>query len=82
MTGSGRVSVRPPLPRMAAAAAGGGGRKLRPWLVAQVESGRFAGLVWDDAGRSALRIPWQHAGKGGAKGGAGTALCQVMTTSG
>lgn len=67
---------------MAAAAAGGGGRKLRPWLVAQVESGRFAGLVWDDAGRSALRIPWQHAGKGGAKGGAGTALCQVMTTSG
>ncbi|XP_074874534.1 interferon regulatory factor 9 [Buteo buteo] len=59
------------------AAAGGGGRKLRPWLVAQVESGRFAGLVWDDAGRSALRIPWQHAGKGGAKGGAGTALCQA-----
>ncbi|XP_072705359.1 interferon regulatory factor 9 [Ciconia boyciana] len=57
--------------------AGGGGRRLRPWLVAQVESGRFAGLVWDDAGRSALRIPWQHAGKGGARGGAGTALCQA-----
>ncbi|KAM9251715.1 interferon regulatory factor 9 [Cariama cristata] len=57
--------------------AGGGARKLRPWLVAQVESGRFAGLVWDDPGRSALRIPWQHAGKGGAKGGAGTALCQA-----
>ncbi|KAM6106951.1 interferon regulatory factor 9-like [Phoenicopterus ruber ruber] len=57
--------------------AGGGGRKLRPWLVAQVESGRFPGLVWDDAGRSALRIPWQHAGKGGARGGAGTALCQA-----
>ncbi|KAM6421641.1 interferon regulatory factor 9 [Rhynochetos jubatus] len=57
--------------------AGGGGRKLRPWLVAQTESGRFPGLVWDDAARSALRIPWQHAGKGGARGGAGTALCQA-----
>ncbi|GAB0202258.1 interferon regulatory factor 9-like [Grus japonensis] len=54
-----------------------GGRKLRPWLVAQVESGRFPGLVWDDPGRTALRIPWQHAGKGGARGGAGTALCQA-----
>uniref|UniRef100_A0A8B9NCQ5 IRF tryptophan pentad repeat domain-containing protein n=1 Tax=Accipiter nisus TaxID=211598 RepID=A0A8B9NCQ5_9AVES len=43
-------------------------RPLRPWLVAQVESGRFAGLVWDDAGRSALRIPWQHAGKAGVGG--------------
>ncbi|XP_030307083.1 interferon regulatory factor 9-like [Calypte anna] len=55
----------------------GGGRKLRPWLVEQVESGRFPGLVWDDPQRSALRIPWQHAGKGGARGGAGTALCQA-----
>ncbi|XP_061865263.1 interferon regulatory factor 9-like isoform X1 [Colius striatus] len=52
-------------------------RRLRPWLVAQVESGQFAGLAWDDAGRTAIRIPWQHGGKGGARGGAGAALCQA-----
>ncbi|XP_064359414.1 interferon regulatory factor 9-like isoform X2 [Dromaius novaehollandiae] len=40
-----------------------GRRRLRPWLVAQVESGRFAGLEWDDGTRSAVRIPWKHAGK-------------------
>ncbi|XP_067171057.1 interferon regulatory factor 9 [Apteryx mantelli] len=40
-----------------------GRRRLRPWLVAQVESGRFAGLEWDDGARSAVRIPWKHAGK-------------------
>ncbi|KAM8810947.1 interferon regulatory factor 9-like [Eudromia elegans] len=40
-----------------------GRRRLRPWLVAQVESGRFAGLEWDDVARGAVRIPWKHAGK-------------------
>ncbi|KAM6394471.1 LOW QUALITY PROTEIN: interferon regulatory factor 9-like [Pluvialis apricaria] len=55
----------------------GSGRKLRPWLVAQVDSGHFPGLVWDDAEHTAIRIPWQHAGKGGARGGACTALCQA-----
>ncbi|XP_069735178.1 interferon regulatory factor 9 isoform X2 [Phaenicophaeus curvirostris] len=54
-----------------------GGRRLRAWLVAQLESGRFPGLEWDDAGRTALRIPWQHGGKGGARGGAGAALCRA-----
>ncbi|XP_068280990.1 interferon regulatory factor 9-like [Nyctibius grandis] len=59
------------------AAGPGGGRRLRAWLVAQAESGRFPGLEWDDAARSALRIPWQHAGRGGARGGAGAALCKA-----
>ncbi|KAM6360430.1 interferon regulatory factor 9-like isoform 1-T1 [Alca torda] len=60
-------------PRMA----GHSGRRLRPWLVAQVQSGHFPGLVWDDDNHTAIRIPWQHAGKGGARGGACIALCQA-----
>ncbi|KAM8985902.1 interferon regulatory factor 9 [Ara ararauna] len=48
-------------------------RRLRAWLLEQVESGRYAGLVWDDPERTALRIPWQRGGKGGA----GSALCKA-----
>uniref|UniRef100_A0A8B9FTK3 IRF tryptophan pentad repeat domain-containing protein n=1 Tax=Amazona collaria TaxID=241587 RepID=A0A8B9FTK3_9PSIT len=50
-------------------------RRLRAWLLEQVESGRYAGLVWDDPERTALRIPWQRGGKGGA----GSALCKVTS---
>ncbi|XP_065715642.2 uncharacterized protein, partial [Patagioenas fasciata] len=52
-------------------------RRLRPWLLAQVSSGRFPGLQWDDPERRALRIPWNRAGKGGAGGGAAEALCRA-----
>ncbi|XP_063310988.1 interferon regulatory factor 9 isoform X1 [Pelobates fuscus] len=38
-------------------------RKLKPWLVEQVESGKFHGLVWDDDKKTCFRIPWKHAGK-------------------
>ncbi|KAM9786111.1 interferon regulatory factor 10 [Neosynchiropus ocellatus] len=36
---------------------------LRDWLVAQVDSGRFEGLCWDDEGKTLFRIPWKHAAK-------------------
>ncbi|XP_015272187.1 PREDICTED: interferon regulatory factor 9 [Gekko japonicus] len=38
-------------------------RKLRQWIVEQVESGKFSGLVWDDPAKTRFRIPWKHAGK-------------------
>ncbi|CAL9697593.1 unnamed protein product [Knipowitschia caucasica] len=38
-------------------------RKLRDWMVTQVNSGRYPGVVWDDENRTRFRIPWKHAGK-------------------
>ncbi|XP_008267642.1 interferon regulatory factor 9 isoform X1 [Oryctolagus cuniculus] len=38
-------------------------RKLRNWVVEQVESGKFPGVCWDDAAKTMFRIPWKHAGK-------------------
>ncbi|KAJ8276887.1 hypothetical protein GJAV_G00069010 [Gymnothorax javanicus] len=38
-------------------------RRLRSWMVDQVNSGRYPGLVWDDAAKTMFRIPWKHAGK-------------------
>lgn len=38
-------------------------RKLRNWIVEQVESGQFPGVCWDDAAKTMFRIPWKHAGK-------------------
>ncbi|XP_016056046.1 PREDICTED: interferon regulatory factor 4-like [Miniopterus natalensis] len=39
--------------------------RLRDWLVAQIESGRYAGLRWEDRGKTLFRIPWKHAAKQG-----------------
>ncbi|XP_046536067.1 interferon regulatory factor 4-like [Equus quagga] len=39
--------------------------RLRDWLVAQIESGRYAGLRWEDEGKTLFRIPWKHAAKQG-----------------
>ncbi|KAG3260972.1 interferon regulatory factor 9, transcript variant X6 [Ictidomys tridecemlineatus] len=38
-------------------------RKLRNWVVEQVESGNFPGVCWDDTNKTMFRIPWKHAGK-------------------
>ncbi|XP_023581168.1 interferon regulatory factor 9 [Trichechus manatus latirostris] len=38
-------------------------RKLRNWVVEQVESGKFPGVCWDDKAKTMFRIPWKHAGK-------------------
>ncbi|XP_062945891.1 interferon regulatory factor 4-like [Cynocephalus volans] len=46
-------------------AGAGGPLRLRDWLVAQIESGRYAGLRWEDAGKTLFRIPWKHVAKQG-----------------
>ncbi|XP_053714731.1 interferon regulatory factor 9 isoform X1 [Synchiropus splendidus] len=38
-------------------------RRLRSWMVEQVNSGRFLGVMWDDEDKTMFRIPWKHAGK-------------------
>ncbi|XP_058034235.1 interferon regulatory factor 4-like isoform X2 [Ahaetulla prasina] len=37
--------------------------RLKEWLLAQVESGRYPGLRWVDGRKTLFRIPWKHAAK-------------------
>lgn len=40
-----------------------GGRRLKQWLMEQIQSAQYAGLQWEDESRTLFRIPWKHAGK-------------------
>lgn len=40
-----------------------GNGKLRQWLIEQIDSGEYPGLVWENEEKSIFRIPWKHAGK-------------------
>ncbi|KAB1260722.1 Interferon regulatory factor 8 [Camelus dromedarius] len=40
-----------------------GGRRLRQWLIEQIDSAMYPGLIWENEEKSMFRIPWKHAGK-------------------
>lgn len=40
-----------------------GNGKLRQWLIDQIDSGEYQGLVWENDEKTIFRIPWKHAGK-------------------
>ncbi|KAM6979606.1 interferon regulatory factor 8 [Aplochiton taeniatus] len=40
-----------------------GGRRLKQWLVEQIHSRQYSGLLWEDDSNTMFRIPWKHAGK-------------------
>ncbi|KAJ8409006.1 hypothetical protein AAFF_G00240270 [Aldrovandia affinis] len=37
--------------------------RLREWLIAQIDSGKYAGLSWENREKTMFRIPWKHAAK-------------------
>ena len=38
-------------------------QRLKPWLEAQINSGRFPGLAWVDKKQRTFRITWKHGGR-------------------
>lgn len=47
---------------------------MKEWLIAQIESGRYEGLCWEDEDKTMFRIPWKHAAKKDYKQTADAAL--------
>lgn len=39
------------------------GRRLRQWLIEQIDSEMYPGLIWENEEKTMFRIPWKHAGK-------------------
>ncbi|XP_075897785.1 interferon regulatory factor 10 isoform X3 [Nelusetta ayraudi] len=37
--------------------------RMKEWLIAQIESGIYEGLRWENGGKTMFRIPWKHAAK-------------------
>ncbi|MBN3311378.1 IRF4 factor, partial [Atractosteus spatula] len=37
--------------------------RLREWLITQIDSGKYAGLSWENQEKTMFRIPWKHAAK-------------------
>lgn len=53
---------------------------MKEWLIAQIESGRYKGLCWENDDKTMFRIPWKHASKKDYKQTADAALFKVSTS--
>ncbi|KAF7668086.1 hypothetical protein LDENG_00033750 [Lucifuga dentata] len=56
-----------------------GSMHLKEWLIAQIESGQYEGLSWEDADKTMFRIPWKHAAKKDYKQTADAAIFKAWT---
>lgn len=50
---------------------------MKEWLIAQIESGKYRGLSWENEEKTMFRIPWKHAAKKDYRQTADAALFKV-----
>lgn len=50
---------------------------MKEWLIAQIDSGKYAGLSWENEEKTVFRIPWKHAAKKDYRQTADAALFKV-----